>query len=77
MEILVKEQAITWFKFLGGTKKVIKVGKISEKGNTLTVEGKRISLIGNGMKRILEMTPRQRQLEVRKLKSSKIQIKKN
>ena len=28
---LVKEQAITWFKKLEGTKKVIKEGKISEK----------------------------------------------
>ena len=29
-EKLVKEQSITWFQKLGGTKKLIKVGRISE-----------------------------------------------
>ena len=49
-------------KKFGRTKKVIKVGKISEKDEMLTVEEKRISLIGNKTKRILEMTPEQREL---------------
>ena len=57
---LLKEQAITCFKKMGGTKKVIKVEKISEKCYILTVEEKRICLIGNKTKRGLEMTPRQR-----------------
>ena len=50
---LVKEKAITWFKKLGKIKKVIKVGKISEKYDTLTVEEKRIALIGNKTKKAL------------------------
>ena len=40
MDFFVKEQAITWFKKLVRTKKVIKVGKISGKYDILTVEEK-------------------------------------
>ena len=51
------------------TKMIIKVGKINEKDETLTVEEKRISLIGNKTKKILEMTPQKRKLESRHLKA--------
>ena len=47
---------------LGRTKKVIKVGEISEKCDILTVEEKETSLIGNKTKVILEINPRQREL---------------
>ena len=59
---IVKEQAITRFKRLGRTKKLIKLGKISGKYGILTVEEKLISLIGNKTKIILEMNPSQREL---------------
>ena len=42
----------------------------------LTIEEKRISLIGNKTKRILETTSRQRESEERRLKDSKILIRK-
>ena len=41
-----KEQAMTYFKILGRTKKVIKSGKISVKHDILTAQEKGISLIG-------------------------------
>ena len=72
MKKLVKEQDITWYKKLGMTKKVIKIGKIIEKDDISTVEEKRIFLIGNNMKIILEMTPDQREVEARRLKASNI-----
>ena len=53
---------------LGRTKKVIKVEKISEKYDILTVEEKLIPFIGKNTKRRLEMTPRQIELESRRLK---------
>ena len=49
---------------LGRTKEVIKVGKTSEKDDIITVEEKRIRIIGNKTKRSLEMNPRQRELYV-------------
>ena len=55
---------------------MIKVGKISEKCDILTVEEKRMALIGNKTKRSLEMTPGQRELETRWLKASSMSIKK-
>ena len=61
---------------LGRTKKVIKVGTVSEKDDILTVEEIRIPLIGNGTKIILEMTPEQIELEARQLKVSNMRIKK-
>ena len=61
---------------LGRTKKVIRVGKISEKCDILTVEGERIALVTNKMKRSLEITPSQILLEARWLKVSKMWIKK-
>ena len=50
--------------------------EIIEKDEVLTLEEKGTSLIGNKTKRILEMTPRQGELEVRRLKVSKLRIKK-
>ena len=67
---------MTWFKKLGGTRKVIKVGKISEKDDILTVEGKQAVLIGSKTQRRIEMNPRQRDLEARHLKASKMWIMK-
>ena len=43
----MRKQAVSWFKKLGRTKKVINVGKISGKYDVLTVEEKRVSLILN------------------------------
>ena len=40
------------------TKKVIKVGKINDKDDILTVEEKRISLVGDKKKTSLASTPR-------------------
>ena len=54
---------------------MIKVGKIVEKNDILTVEDKRVSLFGNKTKISLEMTPRQRDSEARRLKASKMYIK--
>ena len=59
---------------LGRTKKVIKVGKVSGKYEILTVEENQISLIGNNTKRILEMNPKEIDVEVRRLKASKMRI---
>ena len=53
---------------LGRTKKVIKIGKISDKYDIITV-GKKISLFGNETKISLEMTPKQREIQVRRLKA--------
>ena len=55
---------------------MIKVGEINGKYYILTVEQKRVALIGNNTKRGLEITPWKRELEARFLNSSKIQIKK-
>ena len=48
----------------------------SGKDYILTVEEKRVSLIGNSKKISPEMTPYQRELEERQLKESKMWIKK-
>ena len=59
---LVKENSITQLKVLWRTKKAIKVGKISEKDDILTVEVKWTYLIVNNMKISLEMNSEQREL---------------
>ena len=46
---------------------MIKVGKISRKYDILRDEENIISFIGNKTKRILEMNPGHRELEVRRL----------
>ena len=51
------------------TKKVIKVGEISEKDDILTIEKIIIALILNKIKISLEMTPSQIELELRRLKA--------
>ena len=61
---------------LGRTKKVIKVGKISDKYDILPVEEKSVALIRNNIKRRLEMKKWQRELEAIWLKAVKMQIKK-
>ena len=53
----MEEQAVSWVKKLRGTKKVIKVGKISGKNNILKFEEEQISLIVNKTKISLEITP--------------------
>ena len=58
------------------TRKVVKVGKISGKYDILIVEEKRVSLIVNKTKIILEMTTWERDIYARRLKSSKMRIKK-
>ena len=55
---------------------MIKVGKISEKDDVLTVEDKKIDLIGNRTKISLEINPEKREIQARQLKASKMQIKK-
>ena len=55
---------------------MIKVGKISGKGDILIVEEKQIDLIGDTTKRIPETTPRKIELEARRLKANKMRIKK-
>ena len=57
MEKIGKRRGYYMVQKLGRTKNMIKVGKISEKYDISTVEEKIISLIGNKMRRILEMTP--------------------
>ena len=47
---------------MGITKKMIKVGKISEKDNILIVEEKQITLIKDKIKIILEDASREREL---------------
>ena len=61
---------------LVGTKKVIKVEKISEKYDISTLEEKQISLIGKKKKGSREITPGQIELVARWLKASKMFIKK-
>ena len=61
---------------LGRNKKLIKVGRISEKYDILRFEGKCMALIGNKTKVSLEITPAQRELEARRLNTSKMWIKK-
>ena len=68
MEKRVKITGYHMVQKLGRTKKVIKVGEMSEKYDFLTVEGK----IVNKTKRSLEMTPGKRDLEAIWLKASKI-----
>ena len=52
----LKEQAVSWFRRLEITKKVIMVGKISDKDDILTVEEKLIYLIVKKTEIRLEMT---------------------
>ena len=54
---MVKEQAITWYKKQGRIKKVLKIGKICDKDDILTVQENQVSLFGNNTKRVLEITP--------------------
>ena len=61
-----------WFKIMERVRKLINFGKVSDKYDILTVEKKRITLIVNKTKMSLEMTIRQRKLEQRRLKVSKI-----
>ena len=76
MIFCVKKQAITWFKKVLRTKKVIKIGRSSGKDDILTVEEKWTYIIVNKTKRILKMTPRKRKLEARRLKATNMWIKK-
>ena len=73
---MIKNKAVSWFKILLRTKKVIKVEKISGKGNILTVKVKQTPLIGNKTNRSFEIAPWQRELEAKFLKADNIQIKK-
>ena len=57
-----EKQAVSWFKKLVGTKRVLKVGKISAKNDTLTLQEKKIVPIGNKTNIGLEMTPSQRDI---------------
>ena len=61
---------------LGRTKTFLKVGKVCDKDDILTVQEKIVALIDNKTNRRLEMNPRQRELEARWLKVSKMCIKK-
>ena len=61
---------------MGRTKKAIKVGKISEKDEILTLEEKRISLIENKTKRIIEMSSYKRELDSRRAMASSMWINK-
>ena len=47
----VKEQAVSWFKNLGRSKKVVKDGKINGNYDILTVDEKQVKIIGNKTKR--------------------------
>ena len=60
---------------LGRTKKVIKVGKISDEDNKLTVGKKQVAHIKK-MKKSLETNPLQIELYTRWLKAAKMRIKK-
>ena len=57
-------------------KKVIKVGEIGEIDQILTVEEKRMARIGSKKKMSLEMTQGKMELKAKRLKSSKMRIKK-
>ena len=52
-----EKKAASWFKALGGIKKVLKVGNFSDKDNILTVQYKQRTHIGNKPNIILEITP--------------------
>ena len=60
----------------GNNKKIDQGWEISCKDDILTDEDKRITLIGNKAKIILGMTPRQIELDERRLKTSKMWINK-
>ena len=72
----MKEQDVSWSKKLGRIKKVIKFEKVSGKEDILTIEEIQVDPIVNKTKRNLAMTPRQIELEKRRLKATKIWIKK-
>ena len=63
MEKIVKEQSFSWFKKLGRTKKLLKVGEISAKNYILTVQEKQRACKYNKASTILEMTPWKTYLE--------------
>ena len=65
-----------WFKTLGRTKKVIKVGRISAKDDILTVKERKVSHIVNNTKLSLEMTSSKREADSRQLKVANMRIKK-
>ena len=69
MSNIGKRTGYHMFQKIGMNRKTIKVGKISKKYEILIVEEKQISLIGNKTNRILETTPRQRELEAIQLKA--------
>ena len=54
--VFLKEQAVSWFRRLEITKKVIMVGKISDKDDILTVGDKLIDLIVKKTEIRLEIT---------------------
>ena len=66
--------------FLGSkidkNKKNLKVGKVGDKDNILTVQKKKVVHIGNNTKISLEMTPRQREAETQRLKVAKMRMRK-
>ena len=72
----LKEQDVPCFKKLGRTKKFLKVGKFCDKEEILRVQEKIVALIGNKIKRNLEITPGQRELEVISLKAENMCINK-
>ena len=55
---------------------MIKVGKVFSKYDILTVEEKRVALVGNKTNISLETNPWKRELYARQLKKSKMRIKK-
>ena len=55
---------------------MIKVGQISDKDDILTYEGKRLACIRNKTKGSLEITPLQREIEAKQLKSANMRIQK-
>ena len=59
-----------------GKKKFLKVGNIGAKDDILTVQQKQVAHIVNKTKISLEMTPRQRELGARRLKSRNMRTRK-
>ena len=72
----MNEQAISRYYYFGNNKKIIKVEKISGKYDILTVEEKRVTLIGNNKKRSIEITPWKRVTESIRLKTARLHINK-
>ena len=55
---------------------MIKIGGICNKYDILTIQEKRVALVGNKTKIILEMVPQKIELEARLLKAATIRINK-